>query len=99
MVQLLTVSAQKLPPVPAAWKNTYFWIAILLLGLGILALLKGDGVIRDPGQKEESGLAFIYLGGAAVMWLNGVLSHRHTVQQYNELKEAADDASADEGDN
>jgi len=79
--------ANKPLPVPAAWKNTYFWIAAILFIVGIIGMAKGEAVIRDPGQKEESGLVWIYFAGAVVMLVNGVLSHRQTVALYDEEKE------------
>ena len=77
---------------PAWWKNTYFWIALILLILGFIGLpfLGGDNAIRDPGQKREGGLALLYFGAAIVMWLNGYMSHRQTVQHYEEVKEGVE---------
>jgi hypothetical protein len=71
---------------PAWWKNTYFWIAGILLVLGIIGMpfFAGDEVIRDPGQKRENGLALMYLGGALIMFINGWISHRQTMQAYEE---------------
>jgi hypothetical protein len=79
------VSSKKLPK-PAWWKNTYFWISGILLILAIVGLpfLGGDRSIRDPGQKREGMLWLLYLGAAAIMFVNGWLSHRQTVQYYNE---------------
>ncbi|HEY0866417.1 MAG TPA: hypothetical protein VGE01_03505 [Fimbriimonas sp.] len=80
------MSSKKPPARPVWYKNTYFLIAAILFVLGIIGLpfLGGDAAIRDPGQKREDGLAFLYLGAAAVMLVNGYLSHRQTVQQYQE---------------
>lgn len=74
----------KKTPRPAAWKNTYFWIAAILLGLSGFGFVAGQDVIRDPGQTDENGLPWIYLGGFVVMLINGFLSHRQTVQHYEE---------------
>lgn len=73
------------PPVPTWWKNTYFWIAAILFVVAILGLIKGPAAIRDPGQKREDHLVvLIYLAGAVIMLINGMLSHRQTVQHYRE---------------
>jgi len=71
---------------PTWYKNTYFWIAgvLLLLSIAGLPFLGGDALIRDPGQKRENWLFLLYLGAAAVMLINGYISHRQTVQHYRE---------------
>ena len=73
-------------PKPVWYKNTYFWVAGILLLVGIygLPMLGWDKSIRDPGQKREGGLPLIYFGGSIVMLVNGLLSHRQTVQHYIE---------------
>lgn len=80
--------SQKKLPKPAWYKNTYFWIAAVLFVLAIIGLpfIKGDDAIRDPGQKRESGLAYIYLGASVVMLVNGLISHKQTVQQFEEAE-------------
>lgn len=77
-------------PKPAAWKNTYFWIAGILFVLAIVGIAGGDAAIRDPGQRPESNLWVIYLGASVVTLINGVLSHRQTVQHYREATEKND---------
>jgi len=80
------VSRKKSLPRPVWYKNTYFWIAGILLILSVIGLpfVGGDHAIRDPGQKRESGLYLLYFGAAVIMLVNGYLSHRQTVQQYEE---------------
>jgi hypothetical protein len=78
------VSEQKVPAVPVWYKNTYFWIAALLVILGVIGLAVGDNAIRDPGQKVEHGLCWLYFVAAVVMLVGGLVSHRQTVQQYQE---------------
>ncbi len=72
---------------PVWYKNTYFWIAAILFILAIVGLMAGEGSIRDPGQKREGGLALLYFAGAVIMFVNGWLSHRQTVQHYRETLE------------
>jgi hypothetical protein len=81
--------SRKKPSPPVWYKNTYFWIAGILAILGIIGLpfVGGDDAIRDPGQKHESGLAWLYFLAAGIMFLNGYLSHRQTVQHYMESEE------------
>ncbi len=90
MVQLGALSEKPLPK-PIWWKNTYFWIAALLVLVGIVGMpfLGGEKMIRDPGQAEEHALSWIYFGAAVVMAINGVLSHRQIVQHYEEQQEGA----------
>ena len=68
-------------------KNTYFWIAAVLFFLGVLGLVKGDKTIRDPGQIHESNLWMIYLAASVVMLINGVISHRAYLAQWDDLEE------------
>jgi len=80
------VSKKKALQRPVWWKNTYFWLAGILLALAVIGLpfIGGDTAIRDPGQKREDGLYLIYLGAGVVMLINGWISHRQTVQAYEE---------------
>lgn len=71
---------------PVWWKNTYFWIAGLLVFVGLYGLFRTDATIRDPGQRPETNLPLWYLAAAALMAVNGALSHRLTVQHYEEEK-------------
>jgi len=77
------VQTKRLPK-PAAWKNSYFWFAGFLFVVVLYGLVRGPEAVRDPGQVEEPGLIWIYLGGAVVLLINGILSHRATVQHYEE---------------
>lgn len=70
---------------PAWWKNTYFWLAAVLLLVGFAGLAGGPLLIRDPGQKREDSLVtMLYFVGAVVMVVNGWLSHRQTVRELEE---------------
>jgi hypothetical protein len=80
------VSESKQPAVPVWYKNTYFWIAALLLIIGVVGLVAGDNAVRDPGQKVEDHLWGLYFIAAVVMLVGGLISHRQTVQQYQEDK-------------
>ena len=90
--------SQKKLPKPAWIKNTYFWIAGILFVLAIIGLpfIKGDEAIRDPGQKHEGGLAYLYFGASIVMLVNGLISHKQTVQQYQESSEETEEGTTEE---
>ena len=79
---------------PIWWKNTYFLIAAFLVVIGIIGIAVGNATIRDPGQRPESNLYLIYFGAAVIMFVNGWLSHRLTVQHYKEQGGADDPAPA-----
>lgn len=59
-----------------------------MLILGVLGLVRGDDIIRDPGQVKESNLSLYYLGGAILMIVNGVISHLQAVRSYQESSES-----------
>ena len=69
---------------PSPVKNTYFWIAAILALLGIYGLIRGDATIRDPGQRPEVRLWLWFLGASVLMFVNGWLSHRLTLQSHAE---------------
>lgn len=80
-----TKPKQSTVEVPHWWKNTYFWLGAILLVVGVLGVLGGPGLIRDPGQKREDGVVVIlYFVGAIVMVVNGWMSHRQTVREFEE---------------
>jgi hypothetical protein len=98
------VSHKKLSK-PAAWKNTYFWIAGILLIIAIYGLITKEDTIRDPGQRRETGLVWYYFAASILMLVNGVLSHRQTVRHYEETvgplnttgEERAEPAAVEQG--
>ncbi|MES1228292.1 MAG: hypothetical protein ABUL72_06435, partial [Armatimonadota bacterium] len=55
-------------------------------GLSIWGFIKGDAVIRDPGQIKENNLAWFYLAGAVIMVVNGWMTHRQAVKAVEEQK-------------
>lgn len=71
-------------PKPVWYKNTYFWIAGILLVVAAVGMVAGQETIRDPGQKREGGLALYYFTASVLMLVNGLLSHWQTVQHYRE---------------
>ncbi len=83
------VTQKKAPAKPVWYKNTYFWIAGILFLLGFVGLIGGDQTIRDPGQKRESGLFLLYFVASVIMFINGYISHRQTVQQFEEETQGA----------
>lgn len=78
---------KKIAP-PKWWKNTFFWFGFALLILAGWGLVRGEEVIRDPGQVREGGLVMLYAIAAVVMLLNGWISHVQAVRQYEELAES-----------
>lgn len=89
------MTTQKKPMAKPTWsKNTFFWIAGALVFLALLGIVFGDRAIRDPGQRQDSIQLFgvrkyiplfvLYLAAAVIMGVNGVLSHRQTLQQHAE---------------
>ncbi|MEQ1822011.1 MAG: hypothetical protein ABL949_05860 [Fimbriimonadaceae bacterium] len=81
------VEVAKPTPAPVWWKNTYFVLGAMLLIVGIVGVIAGPKIIRDPGQKREDDLVtLLYFAGAAIMIINGMLSHRQTVREYEEEK-------------
>lgn len=79
--------ASKPPPKPVWWKNTFFLFSSILFILAVWGLIAGESVIRDPGQVREGGLVWIYLAGAVVMLVHGLISHQQAVQSYQEASE------------
>lgn len=79
--------AKKAPVKPVWWKNTFFLFGFILAALAIWGLVQGENVIRDPGQVFETGLVGFYALGAAIMLLNGWLTHRQAIQAYEEFKD------------
>ncbi len=61
---------------------------LLVVAIVGLPFLGGEDAIRDPGQKRESGLVWMYLAGAVIMALNGWLSHQLAVKAYEEATSA-----------
>ena len=57
--------------------------------LGVIGIIGGDKAIRDPGQKKESALFMLYFVASIIMLVNGYISHRQTIQQYEEEMQGA----------
>ncbi len=80
----VTTTEKKKPLKPKWWLNTYFLFGILLVVVSILGLIRGAEYIRDPGQPENSALAWWYLFAAALFFINGYVSHQATVKAFSE---------------
>jgi hypothetical protein len=78
----ITLSRQ--PKRPQLWKNSFFWFAGFLMILGVWGLVSGDRVIQDPGQNTEPNLAWLYVAGAAIMAVNGYLTHAQSMKAYQD---------------
>ena len=72
---------------PVWWKNTFFWFGAILFVLALVGAVFGEESIRDPGQVREAGLGWIYLAGAVVMLVNGLLTHSQAVRLHAESVE------------
>jgi len=88
------VGKRKEPRPPVWYLNSSFWFAAMLLVVAIVGLpfLGGEDAIRDPGQKRENGLVWMYLAGAAIMALNGWLSHQHAAKAFEEASATTKDS-------
>ncbi|MCU0315744.1 MAG: hypothetical protein MUC92_04040 [Fimbriimonadaceae bacterium] len=76
--------SRKNPVRPKWWKNTFFWIAFALIALAAWSIVGGERVIRDPGQRPENGLTWLYFLGGFLMLLNGYLTHKQSIQHFEE---------------
>ncbi len=76
--------SSKAPVAPVWWKNTFFLFGIVLILLAVLGLIRGEAVIRDPGQKFETGLVLFYFLGGVAMLVNGWLTHSQGQQLFDE---------------
>lgn len=67
---------------PKWYGNTYFWWAAAIFVLTIGGLIRGPGVITDPGQKPENNLIFVYFGAGVIMLVNGLMSHSQAMAAF-----------------
>ncbi len=81
---------KKLPKPPVWWKNTFFLFGIALILLSVWGMIAGEQVIRDPGQKFETGLVFFYFVAGVAMIVNGWLTHQQALQQYEDIYRLAE---------
>ncbi|MFM9874378.1 MAG: hypothetical protein ACKVQS_13045 [Fimbriimonadaceae bacterium] len=79
--------SSKAPVAPVWWKNTFFLFGFVLILLAIFGLVRGEAVIRDPGQKFETGLVLFYFFGGIAMLVNGWLTHLQGLQIFEEYVE------------
>ena len=57
--------------------SSFFWIGLILLGIGAYALYKGPSFMFDPGVSPEPYEAFYYLVIGVVMVVNGLIHSPH----------------------
>ncbi|MDR3709933.1 MAG: hypothetical protein P4L33_16675 [Capsulimonadaceae bacterium] len=61
--------------------SSFFWIGLVLLGIGAYALFKGPGFMFDPGVPPEPHEALFYLAIGVVMVVNGVIHPTASVEE------------------
>jgi cell division protein FtsW (lipid II flippase) len=68
------------------WKKTDFWIAFVLMVIGIVGIARGNKAIADPGQDAHPQLAWLYLLAALIMLINGLISHRQYLRDHAKVQ-------------
>ncbi|MCW5934125.1 MAG: hypothetical protein KIT45_07470 [Fimbriimonadia bacterium] len=63
-------------------KKTDFWIAFVLMVIGVVGIARGNQSIADPGQDAHPQLAWLYLLAALIMLVNGLVSHRQYLRDH-----------------
>lgn len=75
----------QVPTRPRWYLNTYFWWAACLFVLAIAGMVRGVGIITDPGQQPEKNLVLVYFTAAVCMTIGGWIGHDHQVRIYRRL--------------
>jgi hypothetical protein len=74
--------------------NSFLWFGAMMAVLAVVGFIRGDEVIRDPGQVRESNLAVFYAGAAIIMVLNGLMSHRQAMKAHEDDSDGSTETSA-----
>ncbi len=56
--------------------NSFMIVGLILFVLAIWGFVQGADVLRDPAQPRDMRLPLLYLAGAVLMALNGLISIR-----------------------
>lgn len=57
----------------ARWCNSFTFLGIILLGIGIVGMIAGKRMIFDPGRAASGWEGWLYLVAGALMLINGLL--------------------------
>lgn len=74
------------------WLNTYFLFGLIMAVIGIIGLFKGANYIADPGQPKTPILPWLYLGAAILFIVNGMMSHRTYIKDFEYHQKERKDA-------
>ena len=55
------------------WWNSFTFLAVILLGIGIVGMIAGRRMVFDPGRAASGREWLIYLVAGALMLINGFL--------------------------
>lgn len=55
------------------WWNSFTFLAIILLGIGIVGMIAGRRMVFDPGRAASGREWIVYLVAGALMLINGLL--------------------------
>jgi uncharacterized membrane protein HdeD (DUF308 family) len=55
------------------WWNSFTFLAVILLGIGIVGMIAGQRMVFDPGRAASGREWVVYLVAGALMLINGLL--------------------------
>lgn len=57
----------------ARWWNSFTFLGVILLGIGIVGMIAGKRMVFDPGRASSGQEWLLYLVAGALMLINGLL--------------------------